>query len=327
MGKVLVTGANGFVGSHICEAFIDAGYDVKGLVRKSSDLVNIKSLNIELLYGDLSDPGSLNAAVSEMDIVINNAGLTKTLDPVEFDRVNTDGTGNVLKAIVDNNPGIKRFIQISSAAASGPSEKKKPVIEDTLPKPLTAYGRSKLGGEQAAIFYKDKIPVTVLRPSAVYGPRDKEMLSFFKTINFGIKPTFGWGECYSNFTYVKDLAGAAVKAAQTDSVSGSVYFVAEGRYYSYSEAGDIISHELGRKAIDIHVPESIIIFAGKISEIIANFRKKPAIFTAEKALEISRKYWIIDSSKIEREMGFVCPTSFQNGVRETIKWYRRHKWL
>lgn len=327
MRKILVTGANGFIGSHICEAFIKAGFSVRAFIRESSDLTNIKSLDMQTVYGDLDNTDSLKDAVSGIDIVVNSAGLTKALDSEEFERVNIGGTENILGAIESVNPGIDRFIQISSAAASGPSDSQRSINEDYPPKPLTAYGRSKLGGENTVLSFKNKIPVTILRPSAVYGPRDKEMLSFFKAIKFGLKPTFGKGECYSSFTYAKDIAGAAVRASETETLSGSVYFVAENRYYSFSEAGDIISEELGSRAIDIHVPVSIIVFAGRISELIAKFRNKPSIFTADKAVEISRKYWILDSSKLEKDMSYSCPTPFRNGVRETVEWYRRHKWL
>ncbi len=327
MRKIMVTGANGFIGSHICEAFIKAGFSVRAFVRESSDLTNIKSLDMQTVYGDLDNIASLKDAVSGMDIVIHSAGLTKAIDSEEFDRVNIGGTENILEAIESACPGIERFIQISSAAASGPSDSQRSVNEDYPPKPLTAYGRSKLGGEKKVLSFKNKIPVTILRPSAVYGPRDKEMLSFFKAIKFGLKPTFGKGECYSSFSYVKDIAGAAVRASETETLSGSVYFVAENRYYSFSEAGDIISEELGSRAIHIHVPVSMIVFAGRISALIAKFRNKPSIFTVDKAVEISQKYWILDSSKLEKDLSYSCPTPFRDGVRETVEWYRRHKWL
>ena len=122
MGKILVTGANGFIGSHICEAFIKAGFSVRAFVRKSSDLTNIKSLDMRTVYGDLDNTDSLKDAVSGIDIIVNSAGLTKALDTEEFERVNIGGTENILGAIESVNPGIERFIQISSAAASGPSD-------------------------------------------------------------------------------------------------------------------------------------------------------------------------------------------------------------
>ncbi len=327
MRKILVTGANGFIGSHICETLQSAGFDVRALVRRTSDLTNIMHLDLELAHGDLNDADSLPAAIEGAEAIVNNAGITKALDSDMFDRVNSAGTENILKAIERSNPDIKDFIQISSTAASGPAPSDTPIDEDYPPRPLTAYGKSKLAGETAVLAYRDKFPVTVLRPSAVYGPRDKEMLSFFKAVSFRLKPTFGTGECYVNFTYVKDLAQAVARTLTEASSSGSVYFVAEKRRYSYSEAGDIMSEVLGIKGLDIHVPATLLRFAGKISEITAKLRNKASIFSADKALEISQKYWLVDTSRIERELSFVSPTSFRNGVIETVDWYRRHGWL
>ncbi len=327
MKKVLVTGANGFIGSHICETLLDSGYAVRVLVRKTSDLSNLKDLDIETAYGDLTDYDSLRPAVKDVDCVVNNGGLTKTLNKREFEEVNATGTENILKAVLNSNGEIIRFIQVSSAAACGPSGSMEPIKEDTVPKPLSAYGRSKLGGEKAVLEYKDRFPVTILRPSAVYGPRDKEMLSFFKAVKFGMKPTFGMGECYVNFTFVKDLADAVGHVLEKDNKTGEVYFVAEKRTYSYSEAGDIISEMMGQKALDIHIPTAILRAAGKITEIIASKRNRPAIFTKEKAVELYQKYWVIDSSRIEKELGFRAETSFGKGAAETIKWYKESGWL
>jgi nucleoside-diphosphate-sugar epimerase len=327
MARVLVTGADGFVGSHICEALINAGLTVKALVRKTSDLTNINHLDMELAYGDLTDPDSLGKAVEDMDAVVNNAGVTKALNASLFDRVNHEGTRNILKAAETANPGIRRFVQISSTAACGPAPSEAPINEDHPPAPVTAYGRSKLAGERAVLGYKERFPVTILRPTAVYGPRDKEMLSFFKAISYHVKPTFGPGECYMNFTFVKDLAGAVVKILTAESLSGGVYFVAEDRSYSYSEAGDIISEVLGLRALDVHVPIPIMKIAGRISEEIANLRKKPSIFTADKVHELTAKYWLVDSSRIEKDLGFRSTTSFREGVKGTVDWYREKGWL
>lgn len=327
MARALVTGANGFVGSHICEALCNAGFTVKALVRKTSDLANISHLDVELAYGDLTDSDSLRPAVGDVDAIVNNAGITKALKASLFDRVNREGTENILKAVAAANPGIKRFIQISSMAACGPAPSKAPVNENHPPAPVTAYGRSKLAGERTVLSYKDKFPVTILRPTAVYGPRDREMLSFFKSVSYHIKPTFGPGECFMNFTYVKDLGGAVAKILNADSSSGRVYFVAEDRSYSYSEAGDIISEVLGVRALDVHVPIPIMRIAGRITEEIANLRKKPSIFTADKVNELTAKYWLVDSSRIEKDLGFRSSTSFREGVGETVDWYREKGWL
>ncbi|UCE67437.1 MAG: NAD-dependent epimerase/dehydratase family protein [Candidatus Zixiibacteriota bacterium] len=327
MKKVLVTGSNGFVGSHICGTLLESGYQVKALVRHTSNLINLKGLDIELVYGDLNDFDSLLKAVDGVAAVVNNGGLTKTIDPDMFYKVNSNGTDNILRAVLKANPDLEKFVQVSSVAASGPSDSKMPLSEENPPRPITVYGKSKSEGERRVLNYKEKIPIIILRPSAIYGPRDNEMLSFFKAVKFGIKPTFGMGECYINFTFVKDFARAIVKSIESNVQSGEIYFVTEKRIYSYSEAGDIISEVMGKKAIDIHIPASLLRFAGWISEKIAENRKKAAIFTREKAMEISQKYWLVASDKIERDMGFVASTSFREGVEKTVRWYKENSWL
>lgn len=327
MKIVLVTGSNGFVGSHICETILESGYRVRALVRRTSNLANLKGLDVELVYGDLNDFDSLLKAVEGVAAVINNGGLTRAIDPDMFYKVNSEGTDNILKAILQSNPGLEKYVQVSSCAACGPSDSKTPIDENHPPKPLTVYGKSKLEGEKIATNCSDKIPVTILRPSAIYGPRDGEMLSFFKIIKWGIKPTFGVGECYINFTYVEDFARAVVKSIESDVPSGGVYFVTEKRVYSYSEAGDIISEVLKRKGLDIHIPVTLLEFAGRLSEIISRKRGKAAIFTKDKAIEISQKYWLVKSDKIERDMGFVASTSFREGIERTVSWYKENNLL
>lgn len=327
MSKILVTGSNGFIGSHICEALVDSGFQVRALVRRTSNLTNLENIEVEYAYGDLNDYDSLLEAVEGVSAIVNNGGLTKTLDPAMFFKVNAGGTENILKAAFEFNPRLERFIQVSSTAACGPSNSMTPVTENDPTKPLTEYGRSKLGGEKAVLDFKDRLPVVILRPSAVYGPRDGEMLSFFKMIKFGLKPTFGTGECYINFTFVRDFARAIVKTLETDVESGEIFFITEKRPYSYSEAGDIISEIMGKRALDIHIPRTMVNFAGWVSETVASKRRRAVIFTRDKADEITQKYWLVDSRKAESRLGFVAPTSFREGAQETVKWYRQNGWL
>jgi len=327
LSKILVTGSNGFIGSHICETLIASGYQVRALVRHTSDLSNLKDVEVELVYGDLNDKDSLLPAVDGVSAIVNNGGLTKALDYSMFFKVNAEGTRNILEAALEVNPGLDKFIQVSSAAACGPSDSMTPINEDDAPKPLTEYGRSKLAGEKAVLDFEDKLRVVILRPSAVYGPRDGEMLSFFKMIKFGLKPTFGFGECYINFTFVRDFGLALAKTLQSDLKSGEIFFITERKPYSYSEAGDIISEVLGKKALDIHIPKGVVSLAGWVSENIAQKREKAVIFTGDKANEITQKYWLVDSRKAEEHLGFVALTSFRKGVEETVNWYRENGWL
>jgi nucleoside-diphosphate-sugar epimerase len=326
MAEVLVTGANGFVGSHICEALLAGGYSVRALIRRTSDLTNIKGLPLNFVYGDIRYPEKLPDAVSGVVAVINNAGLVKARYQGDFHRVNCSGTENIIEAVRRHNPGLTRLVHISSTAASGPAPDRCPLTEEHPPNPLTAYGRSKLAAEQALMAVKDRVPSVILRPSAIYGPRDKEMYSFFKTIRLGIRPLFGNGENYINFTYVKDLARVVVKAISIPLISGNIYFVAEKKSYSYREAGAILSSIMKNKTITLRVPGFAMRIAGRVSEGVSLVRRKPSIFTMEKTREILARYWLFDTSKIERDLGFSA-TDFRSGAEETIAWYKENGWL
>ena len=324
--EVLVTGANGFVGSHICEALLENGFSVRALVRKTSNLVNLKCLNINLIYGDITDPDSLPAAVDGVYAIVNNAGIVKTNCREQFHTVNCGGTENVLKAALEYNAGLTRFVHVSSTAACGPAPSMAPIDEEFPANPLTAYGRSKLNAERAVQGVKNDLPVTILRPSAIYGPRDTEMFSFFKSIRMRIKPAFGPGQRYLNFTYVKDFARIVVRAIETKTPSGGIYIVAEKSPHSYSEAADIIARLLGNGTITLYVPGAILNLAGLVSETFARWRDKPSIFTQEKVREIVQRYWIFDTSRVQRDFGFVS-TDFETGAGETIAWYKENGWL
>lgn len=323
MRDVLVTGANGFVGSHICEALLSSGFGVRALVRKTSDLSNLKGLPINLVYGDITNPESLPDAVNGVYAIVNNAGIVKTNCREQFQEVNCGGTENVLKVAIENNPALARLVHVSSTAACGPASSMAPINEEYPPNPLTAYGRSKLNAERAVMAYKNSLPVVILRPSAVYGPRDTEMYSFFKSVKMRVKPAFGPGQRYLNFTYVKDFARAVVSSIETDIPSGNTYIVAEKEPHSYSEAAEIIGEILGKRTITLYVPGTLLSVAGWVSENIARWRSKPSIFTQEKVREILQRYWIFDTSKVQRELGFVS-TDFRTGAGETIAWYKEN---
>jgi nucleoside-diphosphate-sugar epimerase len=189
--KALVTGATGFIGSHLCEELAKRGYQVTCLVREKSNLKWIENIDLKLIVGDCKSIDSLFHAVTDIDYVFHLAGLTKACSKNDFFCANTEGTENLIKAVAEKNPKIKRFVYLSSLAAAGPSNNGSPLREDAEPRPVSSYGKSKLEGEKAVLKYKDLIPITILRPSAVYGPRDKDLFVFFKMLKKGIFPYWG----------------------------------------------------------------------------------------------------------------------------------------
>lgn len=203
--KALVTGANGFVGSHLVEALLHRGYRVRCLVRKTSNLRWLSGLNVEYVYCDIAEKDSLRDAVRGVDFVFHCAGLTKARNREEYFKANAEGTKNLVEVCLKHNPELKRFVYVSSQAAVGPGSDEKPLNEEAPCRPVTHYGESKLEGEKIVLAYVSRLPITIVRPPAVYGPRDTDILGFFKVANSRFRVSFGLGQSFLSLVYVKDL--------------------------------------------------------------------------------------------------------------------------
>jgi dihydroflavonol-4-reductase len=325
--KALVTGANGFVGSHLVEALLKRGYEVAGLVRKTSDLSFLSGLKLEYRYGDVTDIDSLRAALNGADFLFHLAGLTRAKNREEYFKANARGTKNLIQSCLEINPCIKKFIYVSSQAAVGPCKDFYPLNEDAKCEPITDYGRSKLQGEKEVLSFKEKFPVTIVRPPAVYGPRDKDILFFFQMVNKKIIPLFGFRESYISLIYVKDLARGIILAAENQKCSGQIYFIADERVYSWTEAGKIIQRCLGVKALRLRIPKFLLFAFASFSEMIARLKAESALINLQKANELSQRFWLCDISRAKNDLGFSTEYDLEKGALETIRWYKENKWL
>ena len=319
--KALVTGATGFIGSHLCEELIKRGYDVTCLQRKTSNLKWVENLDLKFITGDCTNLESLLRVVGGFDYVFHLAGLTKSCSEDEYFCVNAQGTENLMKAVSEKNPKIKRFIYLSSLAATGPSKSGAPLKEDTSPAPVSSYGRSKLEGEKAVLKYKNLVPFTILRPPAVYGPRDKDLLVFFKIIKKGIFPD--WGKCYYSMLYVDDLIRGIILTAESKKAEDKVYFLSEDRIYSGVDIAKEISDALGVKIIRVRLPKLFMPFLAFLGERI----NKRGIINRDKLREISHSHWICDAGKVREEIGYITKIGLKEGIKWTADWYRIHQWL
>jgi len=325
--KALVTGANGFVGSHLVEHLLSRGYEVICLARKTSDLTFLAGLKLEFRYGDITDINSIKEALKGVDSVFHLAGLTRARTKEEYFRVNALGTKNLISACSGINPRIKRFIYVSSQAASGPCRDFQALNENAECRPVTDYGKSKLEGEKEVLSFMDKIPITIIRPPAVYGPRDKDILFFFKMVNKGIIPLFGFRESYLSLVYVKDLAHGIILSAENKNGVGKTYFMADEKFYSWSEAGETVKKVLGVKAFKLRIPKFLLFTFATFSEMIAKLKAESALVNLQKAREISSRYWLCDISKAKDELGFSTEYDLERGAEETVKWYKEKGWL
>ncbi len=324
--SILITGANGFVGSRLCRLFGDQGYRVIAGVRRTADLSLLERLDLEYRYGDLSSTEILRPMVADCDYIIHNAGIVKAKRKQTFFDINEQGTAHLMNAIVQRNPDVKKVIYISSLAAAGPSENDKPVKESDPPRPITTYGVSKLAGERVALGFTDRLHVIALRPPGIYGPGDKEMFSFFDTINKGIKPLIGNPNRHIQLVQVDDLCRAALKAIEGDSVSGEPYFIAENRSYAMANLVEILAAACGKKTYRLRIPASIFKVIAAFSEFSFKLVGATPMLTREKAGELLAS-WIVSTDKAREHFGFESEIDFAIGARQTYDWYRREGWL
>lgn len=323
--SVLITGANGFVGSRLCRKLLDDGYHVIAGIRENCNRELLAGLDLEFRFGDITCPETLPAMLKDVDYVIHNAGVVKAKNRDLFFKVNHFGAKNIAEASLQNK-GLKKFILISSLAAVGPSEKGKPLTEENTPKPLTAYGRSKLAGEEAVLAFKDRIKLSIIRPPGVYGPGDKEMMAFFQIINFRIKPYLGNLRRRLQLVHVDDLCLGISKALRAETESGSIYFIAESKSHGYKELIKYIQQAVNKKGIPLYIPGSLLKVIARVSEAILKALGIPPMFTVEKAKEILGN-WEVSTDKAKNELGFESEISFPEGAAETAKWYFKEGWL
>jgi len=322
MKKALVTGATGFIGSALANELVKREFEVACLVRKTSNLRWLKDLDVSFVYGDCNEKDSLKQLPSDFDYIFHLAGLTKAKKEEDFFLTNVKGTENLLGFLSKNAAGIKRFIYMSSLAAAGPSRDGIPLDETALPMPVSAYGKSKLEGERVAARYGDKLPVSVIRPPAVYGPRDRDFFLFYKMIKRGFYPY--WGKCYYSLLYVDDLVHGVIAAAESGEAEGKTYFLTGNRIYSNDEIVFEIMEAMGTKALRIGIPGSVMKVLAKISEKLAG---GASIINLDKLREIRHNHWTCDSKKAELEFGFIPRVTIKEGIKWTADWYKMHKWL
>ncbi|UQA62406.1 NAD-dependent epimerase/dehydratase family protein [Polyangium aurulentum] len=326
--RVLVTGATGFLGSHIAEMLGQEGHSVVALARRTSNTKFLSSLRgVEIAYGAVEDAKSVRAAMKGVDAVIHAAGLVKARNEQEFFTINADGTTVLLDAAKEI-PDLKRFVFVSSLAAVGPSDDGKPVPSTCSPRPVTHYGRSKLEGERRVLAEKDKLPVVVLRPPMIYGPRDQESFAFFQSVSRRVLPYLGDGKNTMSVIYATDAASACINALDREAAVGNTYFIDDGEVYVWKDMLAEIERALARPAfLRMGVPFSVFKAAALASELGGRLTGKAVMLTRDKVKELSAPHWVCDSSDTRRDLGWAPKVQWPEGVRRSVEWYRANGWL
>jgi nucleoside-diphosphate-sugar epimerase len=326
--KVLVTGASGFLGSHVAEQLTEAGHTVRALVRKSSNRKFLSTLkNVELAEGAVDDRDSVFEALKGVDAVIHSAGMVKAKTEADFFACNTRGTVNLLDAAIENAPNLKRFVQVSSLEARGPSRGESISIDEA--RPVTAYGRSKLAAEKECLARKDKLPVTILRPGAIYGPRDVEFLEAFRAAKKRQWPVIDNGDMLGSYVYGPDCARACIVAIEANVPSGSIYSIDDGEPMPMVRAmGELLHETLGtRPLVKMGVPFPLLKIISLGVEAYGKVRGKPVMLTREKVAMLQQDWAADASDRAQSDLGWKPETRFMDGLRKTADWYRENGWL
>ncbi len=331
--KAYVTGGTGFIGSHLVERLVDQGYHVTCLIRKTSNLrwlnhlLAAKSPQVELVIGDLHDSNVLVEHVRDADLVFHLAGLTKAPDAATYDRVNAEGTEQLIEACLKAQTDLDRFVYCSSLAAVGPSSDATPKAEDVTPKPITDYGNSKLKGEMIVREYADRLPITIIRPPAVYGPRDTDIFLFFQLINRGVIPILGDADKLLSLVHVKDLVAGLYAAAVSERAIGETYFLTDGGIHTWRGIERVIADALEKRPLRVKVPFFLLDFVAAFMEAAAKITRQTPTLNRQKVQDLKQRFWICDSTKAQKELGYRPIYSLEKGIQETAGWYRANGWL
>lgn len=328
---VLITGASGFIGSFIVEEALRRGFETWAAVRKSSSRRYLQDGRIRFIELDMADPDRLAEQLKghKFDYVVHAAGLTKSLKKAGFFRVNTDGTVNLARAVMQENPSLKRFVYLSSLSVMGPVREERPYREikaGDQPCPNTAYGQSKLESERLLDGMKG-LPCVVLRPTGVYGPRERDYFMMAESIKKHVDFSVGYKPQDITFIYVGDVV-QAVFLALDHGKAGSKYFISDGNVYSSRTFSDLIHRELGCPwLLRVKAPIWLLRVITFIGEYVGRLTGRVTALNNDKYNIMKQRNWRCDITPAMTELGYKPRFTLDYGVRITMKWYKDNGWI
>jgi nucleoside-diphosphate-sugar epimerase len=328
--RVLITGASGFIGYHLVKAAQEAGLEVHAGVRKSSDLTRLKELNPVYVYPDFSSKEALRSIVEKGDYsyIIHAAGITRAKTEDAYNLVNAIYTRDLAEASLLSDRPLKRFVFMSSLAAIGPVayNQEQPITEATLPAPVTRYGKSKLLAEQF-LNKIENLNLVTIRPTAVYGPGEKDIFILFKTLSRGLDAYIGKAPQRLSLVYVKDLAAVTIAAMLKKEAVGSTYNISDGRGYERYELADEFIKLNRRKALRIHLPFSLFKTLATLLDWGYSFSKATPVLNKEKLNELTAPNWVCSIDAARTDLDYRPAFDLPKGLEATLKWYKENNWL
>lgn len=321
----LVTGANGFIGSHLVDQLLASGCKVHGLVRESSDLKWLDASKVHLHKADLAQPGFKIPDLENIDYIFHCAGLTKAKSRADYFRVNATACTNLYEQCEAGQ--VKSIVHLSSLAATGPSLHGGLVDERSPCQPVTFYGQSKLAGEKIALQFAGKIPVTVIRPPVVYGPREENFFNFIKLVSKGWGLQIGQAGKELSLIYVADLVQAMLLASRPGMQEGRCYFVTDGPIHVWEQIAQECARIMKVQLKTLRIPETLLTPVALFCEAVASLGSQPALFDRQRMIDIQQSSWSASPEKFSAELKFKPQYDLNRGLTETIHWYQQQKWL
>jgi len=326
--RFLVTGATGFVGSHMAELILAKGWQVVCPVRNPSSLRNLKGIAAQVV--SISDLDSEIANNGPFDYVIHLAGATRASDYNGYWESNVKWTEELLEMFVDSpsNSLLKRFVLVSSQAATGPSTDDGACRTESDPLcPVSLYGCSKAEAEGVALRYRDRVPITIIRPSTVFGPRDTDVLGVFKCARYRLAPCIAGPDRLVSIIYVEDLVEGILAAALSEVSKGEVYFVANPQPVVWREFALEVARVMGTSAIAVPIPLFAMRIVALAGDIVAKFRGVTPLLRTEKLAEMRQIAWVCSPEKAFTELGWKPRFPLDEAIRKTAAWYTQNGWL
>lgn len=333
--SILVTGASGFIGSFLIEQALVQGFDTWAGIRNSSSKEYLQDERIRFINLNFADKNILIKQLSEFkekygkfNYIIHNAGVTKCYDKKHFDKVNFQNTANLIDALIESDSIPLKFVLISSLSVMGNNDEKtyKPFKIEDIPNPNTNYGKSKLKAEEY-LRKQTNFPYLIFRPTGVYGPREHDYLLMIKTVKSGLDIGVGFKPQHLTFIYIKDLVSIIFKGAISDYIN-KIYFVTDGYVYTDKEYTNIIKRVLGKKrVISFKVPICLLKAISFLGEFISQLIKKPLTLNRDKYKIMKQKNWECDISLLKDDLGFSPEYKLEDGIIESIDWYKKNNWI
>lgn len=325
--NALVTGGTGFIGSHLVEKLCSNNNSVRCVSKDYLNSDQLEKLNVELINGDLLNGSLPENLLEDIDVVFHVAGVTHAQSKKEFYNGNYLATKQLIEFCVNSTHKIKRFVYVSSLTAVGPSLTGFEVNETTPYHPVSDYGISKMMAEYEILKYRSKIPVSIVRPSAVYGPRERDMYMYMKSIKHGIQLLIGFNKKYLNLIYVDDLVDGIITAAEKIKAEDEIYFLGSQTSYPNEDIGNTIAEILNKNPMNIHLPHCMVFGICGLEELFGKICNKQMYLNVQKARELIQNNWACSIEKAKTQLGFNPHIPLYEGFLNTFAWYKKMGWL